>query len=327
MLATMKSVPSCRAAVPNLVGSRLPALLHSYSSKISPPARRVAAAAAAAPEEAFKEPDWTEGFPAPVQRRVKALYEVQERFGQVNKEFQKEKLALEVKYSKLYAPLFDERAAVVKGTKTVPKFDVADDETEDKGIEDFWVAGLSNLTESGQFITERDADVLRYLEDIRYEIITGEELGFKLLFHFAENPYFTNKVLEKTYIMDDTEELIPKRFIGTKIDWKAGKNVTVEVKKKKTQDKKLKGKAPAAVVTSEEPCDSFFNWFNPPELPENPYDLEQEELESLQDELSYDYDIAAAIKDRLIPRAVYWFTGEAVEEEYYDEGEEYEENQ
>lgn len=52
--------------------------------------------------------------------------------------------------------------------------------------------------------------------------------------------------------------------------------------KKKVQDKKLKGKAPAVTVSRTEPCDSFFNFFNPPPLPENPGDLSDEELEELQ---------------------------------------------
>jgi hypothetical protein len=38
------------------------------------------------------------------------------------------------------------------------------------------------------------------------------------------------------------------------------------VVKKKVQDRKLKGKAPAVTVSRTEPCDSFFNFFYPEQV-------------------------------------------------------------
>lgn len=44
-------------------------------------------------------------------------------------------------------------------------------------------------------MTERDAEVLSYLADVRVASLTGEEAGsFKLTFSFRDNPFFTNKV-------------------------------------------------------------------------------------------------------------------------------------
>jgi nucleosome assembly protein 1-like 1 len=43
-----------------------------------------------------------------------------------------------------------------------------------------------------------------------------------------------------------------------------------------------------------------------PQIPSKPEDLEDGELDSLQEELSTDYDIGFAIKDQIIPRAVEW---------------------
>ena len=95
-------------------------------------------------------------------------------------------------------------------------------------------------------------------------------MGFSLEFHFAENDFFTNKVLTKTYEMkckpDDDD---PFRFEGPEIirckgctvDWKKDKNVTVKVIKKK---QKHKTKNTIRVVSKSVQRDSFFNFFNPP---------------------------------------------------------------
>jgi len=58
---------------------------------------------------------------------------------------------------------------------------------------------LRNHAGINELITERDEKALEYLTDIRYEHINGDRLGFKILFEFAENPYFTEKCLEKAY--------------------------------------------------------------------------------------------------------------------------------
>ena len=76
---------------------------------------------------------------------------------------------------------------------------------------------------------------------------------FKLTFHFVENEYFTNKTLTKTYQCEPIGEHFPENLecngiTCDKIEWKEGKNVTVEYKK-------VKGKK-----SKEEPQESFFRW-------------------------------------------------------------------
>lgn len=70
------------------------------------------------------------------------------------------------------------------------------------------------------------------------------------------------------------------------------------------------------------PCDSFFNFFAPPSPPEDPEDAD----EDIEDRLELDYTIGEDIKEKLIPRAVDWFTGEALQfepmgDDDFDEGE------
>lgn len=72
------------------------------------------------------------------------------------------------------------------------------------------------------------------------------------------------QVLEKTFYMDDPDEIVPDRFIGCAIDWAPGKDTTVTVVKKRVPGKGGKGGAPkggGVTVKQTKPCDSFFNFF------------------------------------------------------------------
>lgn len=60
-------------------------------------------------------------------------------------------------------------------------------------------------------------------------------------------------------------------FVRTEIEWNAGKNITQKVMKKKPK----KGSKNTKPVTKTEQCDSFFNFFNPPQVPEDD-DIDQE---------------------------------------------------
>ena len=55
--------------------------------------------------------------------------------------------------------------------------------------------------------------------------------GFKIIFEFSDNSYFSNKELVKTYYMvsDDAEDPVLQRATGTTIQWASGKNPGVKV--------------------------------------------------------------------------------------------------
>jgi nucleosome assembly protein 1-like 1 len=75
------------------------------------------------------------------------------------------------------------------------------------------------------------------------------------------------------------------------------------------------------VVKRTVPTESFFNFFNPPK-PINPEadDDENDEDDELEERLELDYHLGEDIKEKLIPRAVDWYTGEALQfEELEDE--------
>lgn len=282
-----------------------------------------AAAAALADDDDI---DWTEDMPAPVKRRVAALREVQGEYDALNREFVKERADLQAKYEQRAAPLGTKRAAIVAGGEAVGEYGVADDGEPDAGIPDFWLTALTNHDMVGEYVTERDAEVLAYLSDVRVRTLTGEDAGsFALDFAFRQNPFFTNEVLTKTFYMEDPDEIVPDRFVGCDIDWAPGKDTTVQqVKKRVGGGKKGGGGGKGVTVTSTKPCDSFFNFFKTPVVPENPDDLSEEELEALQEQMDEDYEIGIALKESVVPRAVEWFTGEAAPPMYdeFDEGEE-----
>ena len=60
------------------------------------------------------------------------------------------------------------------------------------------------------------------------------------------------------------------------------------------------------------PTESFFNFFDPPEAPEGD---EDDVAEDVEDRLEIDYQLGEIIKDKIIPRAIDWFTGEALQYE------------
>ncbi|XP_012503814.1 PREDICTED: nucleosome assembly protein 1-like 1 [Propithecus coquereli] len=101
------------------------------------------------------------------------------------------------------------------------------------------------------------------------------------------------------------------------IDWKKGKNVTLKTIKKK---QKHKGRGTVRTVTKTVSNDSFFNFFAPPEVPESG-DLD-DDAEAI---LAADFEIGHFLRERIIPRSVLYFTGEAIEDDdddYDEEGEE-----
>ena len=76
------------------------------------------------------------------------------------------------------------------------------------------------------------------------------------------------------------------------------------------------------------PTYSFFNFFTPPVMPGSNGDDDEgfEDVdEELEESLQNDYSVGELIKEKLIPRAVDWFTGHALQYEAEFAGEEDEE--
>jgi nucleosome assembly protein 1-like 1 len=234
--------------------------------------------------------------------------------------------------------------AKVEGEKdlngAVEKIKITDLDEKTRGIPKFWLYVLKNANAEALMglIEPHDEPVLEFLTDITVALSQPDNSSFTLHFEFGPNPFFSNTTLTKTYTLRenpdadspleyDGPEIV--RCKGCTIDWKAGKDVTkrtVTVKKQKAK-KGPKG-SPEKKVTKEVRIDSFFNFFSPPDVPEAGTVGEMREEDAAT--LALDFDVGFAIKEKVIPRAVLYFTGEAFEDENddddYDEDEEEDED-
>lgn len=206
---------------------------------------------------------YIENLPSEVRRRVAGLKGVQKEHSKLEAQFQEEVLELEKKYFQKFVPLYNKRRDIVNGqleptdaeVESGEAKDEDDEEEEDaaaekpappatsgepqKGIPEFWLSSMKNNVSLQEMISDEDEDALRYIQDIRMEYL--DKPGFKLIFDFSENPYFTNKTITKTYFYREESgyggDFIYDHAEGDKVDWKADKDLTVKVESKKQRNK------------------------------------------------------------------------------------------
>lgn len=206
---------------------------------------------------------YVESLPAPVRRRVAGLKGVQKDHSKLEAAFQEEVLELEKKYFAKFTPLYEKRAKIINGTLEPSEEEIKageEDEEQDeeaepaekveettsdvKGIPEFWLSAMKNQISLAEMITDRDEAALKDLTDVRMEYL--DKPGFRLIFEFAENEFFTNRAITKTYFYQNESgyggDFIYDHAEGDKIDWKDGKDLTVRVESKKQRNK---SKSPA----------------------------------------------------------------------------------
>jgi len=304
---------------------------------------------------------YIQSLPAPVKRRIKSLKKIQLAATNIEAKFYEEVHELECKYHEQYLPLYKKRSQITKGEyepteeecdfpsdsedeenelseevkdkakiEDEKKSEVKEEKEEDvKGIPSFWLTIFKNVEMLAEMVQEADEPVLDLLEDVTTTLTKEPPMGFTLHFHFKENDYFTNTVLTKEYEMKcEPMEDDPFSFEGPEIfkckgctiNWKKGKNLTVKQVKKK---QKHKNKGSVRTITKQVKADSFFNFFDPPTVPDDPKAEVDEETQAI---LTVDFEIGHYIRERIVPRAVLYFTGEALEEDSDFEEEESEDD-
>lgn len=293
---------------------------------------------------------YIQSLPPQVKRRLKSLKKLQLEATKIEAKFYEEVHQLEIKYDKLYNPLYKKRTQIIKGEyepteeecdfpsdsedeeaelsedvkdkkakiEDEKKDEVKDTEEEVNGVPSFWLTIFKNVEMLAEMVQDQDEPVLEKLEDVTTTLTEDGTMGFALHFHFQENEFFTNKTLTKEYEMKcEPMEEDPFSFEGPeiikckgcKIDWKKGKNLTVKQVKKK---QKHKNNGNVRTITKQVKADSFFNFFDPPSVPDDPAAEVDPDTRSL---LTADFEIGHYIRERIVPRAVLYFTGEALEED------------
>ncbi|XP_061077572.1 nucleosome assembly protein 1-like 4 isoform X1 [Conger conger] len=297
-------------------------------------------------------PSTIESLPKSVKRRVNTLKQLQVKSAHIEAQFYEEVHELERKYAALYQPLFDKRRDVVSGaveptdeecewqsdredeeelSEELQKKatmeenkEAASTEEDPKGIPEFWLTIFRSVDMLSDMMQEHDEPILKHLQDIKVKFSEpGQPMSFTLVFHFEPNGYFNNSILTKVYKMkSEPDPSDPFSFEGPEIvgcegcdiDWIRGKDVTVKTIKKK---QKHKGRGTVRTITKQVPNDSFFNFFSPVKVPPG-----EEMDEDLEFNLATDFEIGHFFRERIVPRAVLYFTGEALEDdESFDEEE------
>lgn len=276
-------------------------------------------------------------YPLDQRKRIAALENLKEERFKVQAELNKEIQELERKYLAKFQPINDNRAAIISGERepspeeygTIPEDSIieVDDKgekisqaPESKGIPEFWVTALKNHPGIGNLISDEDVKALKHLKDIRVGFLENGP-GFRLEFVFTPNEFFNNQILTKEYYLVNPSvlgqsEMVYDHATGTEIDWKDGKNLCFKTVTKTQRQKNGHG---TRVVKRQEPVESFFHFFNPASLPE---DDSEADIEELEEELEADYEAGDIIKTEIIPNAIDWFTGKALEyADYYDDEE------
>ncbi|KAJ9179342.1 hypothetical protein P3X46_011143 [Hevea brasiliensis] len=150
--------------------------------------------------------------------------------------------------------------------------------------------------------------------NLRYEIMNGIKDVEGITNEVATNQE-GDKAIEEKGVPDfwltamKTNEVVGEERM--EIEWYPGKCLTKKVLKKKPQ-KESKNAKP---ITKIKNCASFFNFFNTPNIPQEDDDPDDDAVEEIQDRMEQDYNVGTTIRDRVIPHAVSWFTGEAVDDE------------
>lgn len=205
---------------------------------------------------------------------VEQIDSIQGQIDGLNEQASEEILQVEQKYNNLRKPIFNKRADLIK---KIPKF---------------WVIVFVNHPQISALLDEEDEEALHYLTSVEVEEFEDIKSGYRIKFHFSENPYFENNLICKEFMLSENGEQTCK---STNINWKENMNLTTRLSE---------AAAKAGQKRQHEEPESFFSWFND------------------QSEVGTD-EVGELIKDEIWPNPLQYFLGGGNDTE---EGEEDDEN-
>lgn len=288
--------------------------------------------------------DFIGSQPISIQERIHSLQSLHRKRTAIMSEYEKEAFQLEKKYFWLVESLYGQRNDVVNmhgdrndtypSLSSPPAYDW--NEGQSAGIPGFWLRAIKNQPDLCDLILPQDEDLLHHLVDIRLGYPNDDhQMGFRLYFEFSKNEYFENETLMKEYKYkidegsgedDGDEEVYAGEMIydevkGDEILWKSGHNMTLDYTKMNSHG--------GFDNVEEAQIPSFFRFFNPPTAPTETGDDEKDRI--AMDDYDWlfglDFEFGEDFKDKLVPFAVHWYTGEATLYEEEDEEEEDEDDE
>ncbi|KAG4065516.1 hypothetical protein HA402_013286 [Bradysia odoriphaga] len=148
----------------------------------------------------------------------------------LNETASEEILKVEQKYNKLRKPFYEKRNDIIKR------------------IPNFWVTAFINHPQISGILEEEEEECLHFLSKLEVEEFEDIKSGYRIHFHFDENPYFENATLTKEFCLGAVSGPSSN---STPITWKEGKDLLklMQFKQQSTKRKRhLEYK-------------TFFDWF------------------------------------------------------------------
>ncbi|XP_002134276.2 nucleosome assembly protein 1-like 1 [Drosophila pseudoobscura] len=225
-------------------------------------------------------------FSAEEHKAIKELRAIFKETIDLDMEMQADIYRLEMQYQSRYQVLYDERKKLLNKVRQQSR---GDDESKSSGdLQSFWMQVLR--ASYSKIIRPNDEQILVHLNDISTRIFSNPP-KFEISFHFDPNEYFSNAVLNKTYYLKcEPDPGTPLIYDGAEIV--------------KTEGCTIHWTKP---LSPEEAAYSFFNYFSPPLLPASKSDPKYAEISAI---LQSDFQMGFYLKERVVPKAVIFFTGE-----------------
>ncbi|XP_070500148.1 protein SET [Chironomus tepperi] len=179
----------------------------------------------------------------------------------LNEQASEEILKIEQKYNKLRKPFYEKRALIIEK------------------VDKFWLTTFINHPRISSILQDQEEDCLHYMTKLHVEDFDDVKTGYRISFHFKENPYFENDVLTKEFHLaaENQSDNFSQTSTATQIKWKEGKDLLKELQSKPQSNKKR-----------DVDHKSFFEWFLDTHDPPND-------------------DIAETLKDDIFPNPLQYF--------------------
>ncbi|XP_040156357.1 protein SET [Anopheles arabiensis] len=201
---------------------------------------------------------------------LEAVDTCQNEIDALNEQASEEILKVEQKYNELRKPYYRKRNEFIKR------------------IPSFWMTAIMNHPQISGILEEEEEDCLQFLEKLEVEEFEDIKSGYRILFHFEENPFFENTVLTKEFKLGSNGE--SPSSTSTAIKWKPDHDLTKVLPKKVANNRRKRGLENR----------TFFDWFTDNNDPIND-------------------DIAELIKDDLWPNPLQYYLVPDIEVEPEDD--------